>query len=373
MRNPVWLSALLFAIIFTATAASAADSASTQSFSWSGLVDVYYSKNFNGPSNQLNQFRNFDIYENQFSLNLAKLTLQETAKPVGFRLDLGFGTANDVVQGLLNPLTGATSPMTSTLDLVEQAYIETVLPVGSGLTVDVGKFVTLMGNEVIESNGNWNYSRSFSFAYAIPYYHEGIRATYSFTGNFTAAVYLVNDWNSVVSINRSKTVALGLTYSPTSTTTLVVNGMSGFEQPLGAEYGKTNLAEIILSQSLDDNLSLAADGVFGEERIGGVLGTWKGIALYAKYNLTSKSDLALRGEVYYDPLGYTTGLTIPRATLKEVTLTYEYRPWSPLIVRIEGRDDFANGNAFLSASSISATDFTRTSQPTILVGLISTF
>ena len=62
--------------------------------------------------------------------------------------------------------------------MLQQAYLTAVLPVGAGLTVDVGKFVTHMGNEVIESKDNWNYSRSFLFAYAIPYYHTGIRLTY---------------------------------------------------------------------------------------------------------------------------------------------------------------------------------------------------
>ena len=41
------------------------------------------------------------------------------------------------------------------------------MPVGRGLTLDVGKFVTQHGAEVIESKDNWNYSRSFMFALAI--------------------------------------------------------------------------------------------------------------------------------------------------------------------------------------------------------------
>ena len=369
MTKKIYTLLLIVAGLSCATDVFAADSTATSPISWSGLVDVYYSQNFNNPTNNMNQLRNFDIYNNQFGFNLAKLTVQEQAQPVGFRMDLAFGPTNDLVQGIAPYGTNALS----TLSLLEQAYLEAVLPVGSGLTVDVGKFVTLMGNEVIESNANWNYSRSFSFAYAIPYFHEGIRATYSFGSNFTAALYLVNDWNSVISVNGSKTVALGLTFSPTSTTTLTFNGMSGFEQPTGSMYGKRDLVEIIVSQSVGDNLSFAADGVYGRDRVAGAFVDWKGIALYAKYNVTSQSDLAARGEVYYDPFGFTTGLAIPKATLKEVTLTYEYRPWAPLIIRIEGRDDFANGNAFLSSSSVNPNNFTVASQPTFLVGVITTF
>jgi len=66
--------------------------------------------------------------------------VQEQAQPLGFRVDLAIGTGNDIVHGLLNPSTGAAVPSTSTLNLVEQAYLTAIIPVGSGLTVDIGKF-----------------------------------------------------------------------------------------------------------------------------------------------------------------------------------------------------------------------------------------
>ncbi|HEY9165821.1 MAG TPA: porin [Candidatus Kryptonia bacterium] len=370
MRTRI-LAAALFVDVLLATRVFAGDSTLTQSkISWSGFVDVYYSKNFNSPSNQLNQLRNFDIYENQFGFNLAKLTVQEQAQPVGFRLDLGFGTGNDIVQGLLNPLTGTTTASASTLNMLEQAYLTAVVPVGSGLTVDVGKFATMMGYEVIESNGNWNYSRSLLFAWAIPYYHMGMRLTYPVASNFTVAVHIVNSWNTVIDNNKSKSVGLALNYSPSSTTTLTLNGMSGFEQTIGVPYGKKDVAELIVTQQLGDNLSLACDATYGRERVFGFLNMWKGIALYGKYNLDSKSDVALRGEVYYDPYDYTIPAAFPKATFKEITATYEYRPWDPLIVRLEARDDFSNGNSFISAS----TPFpTRNSQPTLLACVIVVF
>ncbi len=359
------LALVAFALLYSAEA-FAADSTTASSISWSGLVDLYYSKNFNSPSTQTNQLRNFDIYENQIGFSLAKLTVQKQAQPIGFRLDLAFGPTNDIVQGV-----APYGPNTfSTQSLLEQTYLEAVLPVGSGLTVDVGKFVTLMGNEVIESNSNWNYSRSLLFAYAIPYYHEGIRVTYSFANNFTASLHIVNSWNTVIDNNKSKSVGLGLTYTPTSTTTLILNGMSGFEQPTGAEYGKKDVAEVIVTQQVGNDITFAADANYGQERVAGFLNSWKGVAAYGKYILSSKTDLALRAEIYYDPEGYTTGAAFPKATFKEFTLTYEYDVTSNLMLRGELRDDFSNGPMFLSAS----TGFpTRMSQPTFLIGAVATF
>jgi hypothetical protein len=374
MKNiSLWIAIL--ASSFLSVSAWGADSTVVSSpavskISWNGFVDVYYSRNFNSPSNQMNQLRNFDIYENQFGLNLAKLTVQEQAQPVGFRVDLAFGTGNDIVQGILNPLTGATVPSSSTLNFVEQAYLTAVVPVGSGLTVDIGKFTTMMGYEVIESNGNWNESRSLLFAWAIPYYHMGMRLTYPLASNFTASLHIVNSWNTVIDNNDSKSIGLGLNYSPFSATTITLNGMSGVEQPTGTSSGNRSVGELIVTQQIGDNLTIALDADYGQESINGSLNLWKGIAAYVKCNIDIKSDLALRGETYSDPNGYTTGAMFSHPTYQEITLTYEYRPWDNIVVRFEGRDDFANGSAFISSGSALPTE---SSQPTLLIGVITTF
>jgi hypothetical protein len=373
MKN-IYLHAAIIITVFFSAQAWAADSTAVPApvpskISWSGFVDIYYSKNFNSPSNQMNQLRNFDIYENQFGLNLAKITVQEQAQPVGFRVDLAFGTGNDIVQGVLNPLTGAAVPSSSTLNFVEQAYLTAVVPVGSGLTVDIGKFATMMGYEVIESNGNWNESRSLLFAWAIPYYHMGMRLTYPLASNLSVALHIVNSWNTVVDNNKSKSIGLGLNYSPTSTTTITLNGMSGFEQPTSISSGNKSVGELIVTEQIGENFALTLDADYGQESVNGLLNIWKGAAAYAKYNLDSKSDLAVRVETYSDPNGYTTGATFSQPSYREITLTYEYRPWDNIIVRIEGRDDFANGNAFISSGTLP----TESTQPTLLVGVITTF
>ncbi len=59
---------------------------------------------------------------------------------------------------------------------VQQAYVSYFAPVGSGLTFDVGKFVTPIGIEPTEANLNNNYSRAFLYALG-PYYHVGARAS----------------------------------------------------------------------------------------------------------------------------------------------------------------------------------------------------
>src|SRR5260370_11395864 len=190
----------------------------------SGFVDGYFSSNFNRPFNHRNQLRNFDFKNNEFGLNLAKLVFEKKASEgsrIGYRLDLAFGAATDWVHS-------AEPGGVETYKHIQQAYGSFLAPVGKGgLQIDVGKFVTWNGAEVIESKDNWNYSRSFLFAWAIPYYHAGVRATYNFNNKVSLTGALVNGWNNVEDNNGGKTVGLSLTIKPNSKFTIVENYTGG--------------------------------------------------------------------------------------------------------------------------------------------------
>ncbi len=130
-----------------------------------GFVDVYYGYNFNKTNPA---FRTFDVQHNTFSLSLAEVAFAKGVTPesrVGFRADLDFGKTADLV--------GAYEPEDNGQEIykhIQQAYVSLLT---GKVTWDVGKFVTPIGAEVIESQDNWNYTRSILFGYAIPFYHTG--------------------------------------------------------------------------------------------------------------------------------------------------------------------------------------------------------
>src|SRR5260370_11927945 len=101
---------------------------------FSGLVDGYYSFNSNHPASQVNQLYNFNDKTNQFSLNMAKLSLAHTPDPVGFQVDLGFGRAFEIFNR--QPSERASD----TFRFLEQAYLNIKPPKAKGLEVDFGKF-----------------------------------------------------------------------------------------------------------------------------------------------------------------------------------------------------------------------------------------
>jgi hypothetical protein len=188
-----------------------------------------------------------------------------------------------------------------------------------------------------------NYSRSFLFAYAIPYYQVGVRALYPFRDNLSICVHVVDCWNGVP-VNQTKTFGTTITYAPTSTLSFIGNWVGGPSQPDSVSKVFRNVAELVATFQATEKLTLAADGNYGTDSPAGKSLTWQGLALYARYAFTDKSSVALRGEVYSDPDAYTTGV---QQHLKEATLTLEHKPVTNLILRAEFRYDWSTVDAFV--------------------------
>jgi hypothetical protein len=332
----------------------------TSRLSVSGLLDVNFNKNCNNPSDHINGYRNFDSRENQFNLNLLKLTLQKSGS-VGFRADIGFGQTMEFINA------AGTSGLGSQLSLknIEQAYITTTLPVGDGLSVNIGKMSTHMGGEVIETSSNINYSRSLLFTLAIPYDHFGVCAAYPLTSYLNASVYLLNGWNNADENNTDKTAGAQLIYTPSSSLTVTGNWIGGAEETQSTK--KRNVFDGIINWQISDALLVNLNGDYGMENLSsGGTAIWKGIAATGKYNISNKSSFALRGEYYYDQSGFTTGVI---QELKETTLTYEFRPAANIITRIEFRRDWSDMNAFRDADG----NQSKNNQNTLLLGIVYSF
>ena len=320
-----------------------------------GFVDTYFSFNFSRPTSHANQLRNFDVTENQFQVSNAEISVTKAPDPVGFRVDLDLGPTNDIVQG----------GVAGSLSNVGQAYVTYVAPVGSGLTIDAGKFVTHMGFEVIKAKDDYNYSRSLLFALSIPYYHFGVRASYPVSSTFTLCVHAYNAYNGPA-VNSGKTFGFQATYTPTSTLSIVGNYIGGPALPDNVSRKFRNVANLILSYQATPKLSLAADGVYGQENLNSGVALWKGAAGYVRYALCDPSAVTLRGEIYSDPEGYTTGTS---QDIREITLTYEFKPTSNLILRAEYRYDSADGVVYDGDSG----PLTRRNQATLGLGAIVVF
>ncbi len=346
-----------------ATAPAAAPVWSVGGIDFSGLVDGYYNFNANHPpiSANGNQLRNFDYDANTFSLNMAKLSLSHDPDPVGFRVDFGFGKAFTTIL--------SSEPFFNNL---EQGYVSVKPKEAKGFEADFGEFVTSAGAEVIETKDNWNYSRSFLFALAIPYYHVGLRTSMPLTKSFTGGVQVVNGWNHFIDNNSGKTIGLTGVYTKPKYT-LYTNYYVGPENDK-TNKGYRNLidANLLLTPTAKLNAYINYD--YGQNRnavqlknttyVTSDLSHWQGIAGALRYQATATVAFAARGEYYNDMSGFTTGTT---QHLNEFTLTGEYKMPEGLLGRLEYRRDDSNQAYFVKGSRLVE------AQSTIEAGIVAFF
>jgi hypothetical protein len=318
-----------------APAAPAPPTWSVGPIDFSGLVDGYYNFNFNHPATNINQLYNFDVQANQFSLNMAKLSLSHTADPVGFQVDFGFGKAFDIIHA------GESEP--SIFKNIEQAFVSLKPFKKNGLQIDFGEFVTSAGAEVIESHSNWNYSRSLLFAYAIPYYHFGLRVTEPMGKYFTGGFQVVNGWNNIEDNNSGKTIGVVGNFAGKKIA-WNNNYYTGPENP-GTNRGFRNLYDTTLLLTPADAFNAYINFDYGQNTSytgktnNNTTAKWYGIAAAAKWQMNGKNALTPRLEWFNDHDGFSTGT---KQQVKEFTLTYEYKWVEGLLSRCEYRHDWSN-------------------------------
>jgi hypothetical protein len=195
-----------------------------------GFASASFTYNFNRPFSRENQLRVFDFDDNTFKIDVAELVLQEPAsKPgeAGFRVDATAGASVPRVaagSGLFRDPEGRSQDF----DL-HQAFVSYVAPIGRGLKLDGGKFITPVGYEVIEGYDGFNdhATHSFLFGYAIPFTHTGLRASYAFSDKTSLLLMLVNGWDAVKDNNRAKSFGAQLGLTPAAGVTLSVGYIGG--------------------------------------------------------------------------------------------------------------------------------------------------
>lgn len=320
------------------------------------MGDVYGTLNLNHPASGYNQLYNFDDKANAAHLSLAKFSMEKASGVLGFRVDVGIGRTLDVV--------GAADDAPKGFKYLEQMYLEFRPPKAHGIEIDFGKFVTSAGAEVIESNNNWNYSRSLLFAWAIPYYHFGARATIPVTKAFSTGVQLVNGWNSLGTNNGMQTVGLvgNFTWKKATWSNDYYTGPQ--QEGLDRGYRQLYDTTLLLTPNAKSNIYFNFD--YGTDKLTGVRAKWTGFAAAARYQLTNRFAIAPRAEVFNDMDGFSTGAT---QMLKEFTLTGEMKIREGVISRLEFRRDMSDKPYFDRGAGI----MVAKNQTTLALGVIAFF
>jgi hypothetical protein len=359
----------------------------------SGYVDTSYTEQFagRGTGSGAGQaaLRQFDTQNDNFNINAVKIALEKALPDknewaAGFRIDTIYGAdaryLGDAGFQSPSPVTGQGTPAAvngSGLAL-EQALVKFRIPVGNGLDIYAGKFVTFLGYEVIESPANPNFSRGLLFTNAIPLTHTGVYADYKFNDTVEAKFGVVDGWNNSVtsftgsdqtfggkaitgqvnvnSPGKNANITQSFIYSPQGDTAagdsvtgdnpVFVYDIWGNWTPTFDKNGNTTLGF---------NLDYGYDSY-----------SWYGAALYAQYKLTKVITLAGRGEYLHSDAnagkfgaggvttftgGAATGFTPMSQDDYSLTATISFAVWDNLLTRAEYRfDDLSAGTTGTSSS-----------------------
>lgn len=307
-----------------------------------GLADAYYDYNSNKPEGDA-PFRNFDTRHNKPRFSMAQLWAAKTPATdsrIGFNVRLTAGHAADMIHAV-EPSTLALFDRSGNAAL-QQAYVSYLAPIGTGLQIDAGKYVTQHGAEVIEAKDNWNYSRSLLFALAIPYYHAGVRATYVVNDKVSLMGTVVNGWNNLKDNNDAKTVGGQIIVKPSGAVSIIQNYMVGAEQADNDDDIR-HLFDTVVTLTLTPIVSVMGNYDYGKDSMGGAGVSWQGVAGYLKVQATPRLALIPRFEVFDDADGFMTGTS---QTMTDATITGEVKLIENLLARVEFRRDMSDTAVF---------------------------
>lgn len=330
--------------------------------SFGGYLDSSYTWSSNHPHNPANiSGRYFDKDYNKVEFNDFHLFLEKPEKDwgVGFRISGDFGRTGELLREAT--LWGKTFHREPSAELRE-SYLTTTIPVGEGIGVKGGLFVTTLGTEILYNPGayNDNISRSFAFNYAIPLRHLGMLFTYPFHKTVTANLGLVTGWDDPRDNNGAPSGMLGVNYTPTDTFGLASNLIFGPEQTHNSGRMRVTWSNVATIKPVDPLTLLLEYTLGGEDKASTPTGTqdayWHALAAIASWGWTDRFTTALRGEVFIDSEAARTGGFASsnferNVTLGEITLTGSYNFTKMLLGRVEFRQDWANHPVFQKGRS----------------------
>ncbi len=325
-----------------------------------GFLDTSYTWSSNYPKSPANiSGRYFDKDQNKIVFNDFHLVLDKPEKDwgVGFHIAGDFGRTGELLREAT--LWGKTFHKEPSAELRE-AFVTTTIPVGEGIGVKGGLFVTTLGTEILLNPGayNDNISRSFLFNYAIPLRHLGMLFTYPMLKSLTVNAGVVTGWDDPYDNNHQPSGMWGFSFTPTDQFVLTSSFIYGPEQRNNDAHKRFTMSHVATFKPIDP-LALTLEYSYGNEGKASLGGTrsanWQGVAGIVSYGWTDRFTTAFRGEVFDDADGARLGGnfygTHADQTVGEITFTGSYKFTKMLLGRLEFRQDWSNEAFFQRGAS----------------------
>jgi hypothetical protein len=253
----------------------------------------------------------------QADLDISKTIDHSKTWDFGFNVEQGYGADDAQIHsdGMLDNNTSTENQY----DII-QANASILMPVGSGLTVEFGKFPTLLGYEYINPTLNQFYTHSYEFSFGIPLTQTGVLGSYTFAkainGNdLTITAGFTEGWNQSLRDNNGAIDFLGEATSSITDKLAFTFNVSEGPEAAGDNSDYWTVLELIPTYKVSDQLSVAWDILYGDfphgaTTVGGNSAQWLALASYASYKINNYVTLNLRDEWYRDQGGFTNNTNI---------------------------------------------------------------
>ena len=352
-----------------------------------GYVEGYFAHNFNSPDNGLTNYRGFDNRHQQLTLQNVVLDTVGALGAVTTHVAVQFGHTAEAYYAAEPRNAGAAGAGGSGPNVwkfLQQANVTWLAPVGRGLTLDAGLFLSPIGAEGMAVKDQWNWSRSNLF-FGLPFYHSGLRATYPLGTHSTVSLQLYNGWNSATDNNASLSVAGQYTYTLPDTLTINALYFGGVERDRLAPEGQPwrHLGDVYAAVYPRPWLSLLVHVDAGAESTAFGRSGWAAAAGYVRVQARNWLYFAGRADYFREWIASdASGKAAPlfwagAEFVGSQTLTIDTRPTDNLSVRLEYRRDRAQAPLFfrgpVALDAAGAFVANTVEQHTLLLGATSWF
>ena len=256
-----------------------------------GYVSTYYAYyDDDTKNNNFVQFPTLAPRKNQFSLNMAVLTMDYKSSSLRGKITLHYG---DVPE----------SSWPATFNLIQEANVG--FKIYKKLWFDAGFFRTHIGLESFQPRENITSSMSIPNFYD-PYFLSGAKLTYLATSKLSLQACIFNGYNEYIDNNRNKALDFSANYNLSEHISFTYNFLTCDETPDAVKTKHQRYYQNFYATFIYRRLTIGLDFNFGLQQhtlksdTSKMASMWGGL-IVAKYQVLKKLDVYGRIENFSDP------------------------------------------------------------------------
>ncbi|MBN1393715.1 MAG: porin [Pirellulales bacterium] len=318
---------------------------------WEGWLDQGFTLNTLSPRNRTNGPVTFNDRSNDYQLNQLYMRLLRDMEfggsdwDVGGRVDLLYGTDQIFVSARGLEVRDDLSPRWNAQRYglaMPQCYMEVYSPWGSGLSVKLGHFYSILNYESIAAPDNFFYSHSYAFQYAMPLTHTGLLAETKL-GDFKILAGMTRGDDNWEDDNNDLGFTGGIKWASRNQRTKVSVCVDAAREQPDPDDDIRTVYSLIVEQKLGRRWECVLLHEYGNEpgaAIDRLTANWYGLNTYLFYAINDCWKAGMRFEWFRDEGGARVPGANQTGDYFELTPGVNWTPSDRLIVRSELRWDW---------------------------------